>query len=697
MKNKKQKKSFYFYSKIIFLFTFAIFFIFFSIILIYVSTLKIPDFSNFENRKIQNSTQIYDRTGKVLLFDLHKDIKRIQVKSEDISVNVKNATIAIEDKNFYSHNGVRPTSLVRAFLANLKAGKIVQGGSTIDQQIIKNALLDTKKNIVRKIKEWALSVKLDKQLSKDSILTIYLNEASYGGNIYGIETASKYFFNKKAKNLSILEAAYLAALPNAPTFYSPFGKNLQKLEERKNLILKKMFEQKYIKEEEYKKALTEKVVWNSINDGDGKALHFIFFVKDYLEKKYGEEFLEKGGLKIITTIDYNLQKKGEEIVKKYALENAKKYHATNAGLIAVDPKTGQLLTMVGSRDYFDKEIPGKFNITTSLRQPGSAFKPIVYATAFEKGFNPNSVLFDVDTEFNTYCDVNHEVLEEYKNNDDIKCYAPKNYNDKFLGPINLRNSLAQSINVSAVKLLYLVGVKNAISTAEKLGITSLDKDNNYGLSLVLGAGEVSLLQITNGYAVFANNGLYNPLSFILSVEDKDGNILENYSKKENQVLESYITYQINDVLSDNVARTPLYGANSGLYFKDRPVAAKTGTTNSFRDTWVIGYTPNFTAGVWAGNNDNTPINNKLSGLIVVPLWSEFMNYALQNKEVENFIKTEIPKDFIDNNILKINPITEGIYCGGGNINSFLETNNPQYNLWNFGEEKWVNENGCVFN
>lgn len=689
-KNHPKRKFFNFIFRL-FLILLSCFLVFVTILIIYISTLTIPDFSNFANRKIDNSTQIYDNTGKILLYDVHNNIKRVQISGDEISQYVKDATVAIEDKHFYSHHGIRPTSILRALIANLKAGSIVQGGSTIDQQIIKNALLTQDKTIIRKIKEWAMAIKLDTQVSKNDILTIYLNDASYGGSIYGIETASQYFFGKHAKELNLAESAYLSALPNAPSYYSPYGNHITELENRKNLILKDMYEENMITQEEYLKAKTEKVVWQK-NNTSGKALHFVFYVRDYLENKYGKDVVDTGGLKVTTTLDYDLQSKAESIIKTHVLENAKKYHATNGSLVAIDVKTGQILTMVGSRDYFDTEIPGNFNAATSLRQPGSSFKPIVYATAFMKGYNPNTVLFDVPTEFNTKCSSNSTPLTSDPN---VKCYSPENYDGKFRGPVSIRNALAQSLNIPAVKALYLAGVKDSILTAQKMGITSLDPNGNYGLSLVLGSGEVSLLQITNAYATFGNEGTYNPPTFILSVTDKNGNILESYSQNSNNVIPKNVANQINDILSDNTARTPLYGANSGLYFGSRPVADKTGTTNNYRDTWTIGYTPSYAVGVWAGNNDNTPINKQLSGMIAVPMWNEFMTYLLKNKPVENFTKP----DTIINNSSDLPPV-KGLYCyfdGTGSYSySILDKNDSQYNLWKIPEDNWIRQNSCPF-
>jgi len=485
----------------------------------------------------------------------------------------------------------------------------------------------------------------------------------------------------------------LSALPNAPSYYSPYGNHIAELEDRKNLILKNMYNENMITQEEYTTAKNQKVVWQK-NNTSGKALHFVFYVRDYLENKYGKDVVDKGGLKVITTLDYDLESKAESIIKSNVLNNAKKYNATNGSLVTIDVKTGQILTMVGSRNYFDTEIPGNYNTATALRQPGSSFKPIVYATAFMKGYNPNTIIFDVPTEFNTKCSPNSTPLT---NDPNVKCYSPENYDRKFRGPITMKNSLAQSLNIPAVKTLHLAGVKDSIMTAQKMGITSLDPNGDYGLSLVLGSGEVSLLQMTNAYATFGNGGTYNPTAFILSVSDKNGNVLESYNQNSNNTIPKNIADQINDILSDNIARTPLYGANSGLYFGDRPVAAKTGTTNNYRDTWTIGYTPSYAVGVWSGNNDNTPINKQISGMITVPMWNEFMTYLLKDKPLEYFNKPDITQN--SNNIINLPPV-KGVYCYSDPTSyrsySILEPNDSQYSLWKTPEDNWVKQNSCPF-
>ncbi len=647
------------------------FFLVCAIVIIWLSSLTVPDLKSFEDRQIALSTKIYDRTGEIVLYDLHQDVKRTAIPFSDMGSYVKNATVAIEDSEFYQHNGIRLTSIFRAILANLTSASFSQGGSTITQQIVKNALLTNEKTITRKLKEWVLSLKIERVLSKEDILSLYLNESPYGGNIYGIEEASQTFFGKHAKDLTLLEASYLAAIPQAPTFYSPYGKNLDKLEERKNLVLSRMKELHFISDSEYDEAKKETVVWKPQEAKGIKAPHFVFFIRDYLAEKYGEDALMAGGLKVITTLDYTIQQKAEETVKKYALINAQKYKATNAGLVSIDPKTGQILAMVGSRDYFDKEIDGAFNITTAKRQPGSSFKPFVYATAFMKGYTPETVLFDVPTEFNPGCNAYGKT---YGSTSQKNCYMPQNFTGENNGPMTIRNAFAQSINVIAVKMLYLVGIDNAIKTAEDMGIRSLGTAKDYGLTLVLGGGEVRPLDMASAYGVFANSGVRNPATGILKVENKDGDVLEEYQDNNGgEVIPKQIALQINDILSDNDARAPMFGKKSSLYIEGRDVAVKTGTTNSYRDAWIIGYTPSFVTAIWVGNNDNTPMAEKASSTLSGPMWNEYMRAILPKYPNESFEK---PSQISGYENLK--PVLRGIWQGGESfvidkISGFLAT------------------------
>ena len=598
-------------------------FLFLGMLAAWASVVSIPSIDNFENRQVAESTKIYDRTGNVVLYDVHGNVRRTAIPLSEISPYVQKASVAIEDAEFYTHHGVRPLAILRAVWTDITTGHAKEGGSTITQQVVKNALLTTDKTIVRKLKEIILAIRLERLYSKDKILETYLNENGYGGTVYGVQEAAQYFFGVDAKDVDLAQGAYLAAIPQAPTHLSPYGTHRDELDQRKNLVLQRMKESGFITQSEYDQAHSEMVQFKDELTAGIKAPHFVFYVRDYLENKYSADVVEKGGLRVITTLDYDLQQKGEEIVKTYAKKNEKNFNASNAGLVAIDPKTGQILTMVGSRDYFDKTIDGMVNVTTSERQPGSSFKPFVYATAFEKGYTPDTVVFDLQTQFSTACDAQDVA------SDTPPCYSPSNYDGTFKGPLKLRDALAISENIPAIKVLYLAGIQDSIKTAQDLGITTLGNADRYGLTLVLGGGEVNLVEMTGAYSVFANDGVRNPPTAILRVEDKDGTILENFENKSVQVIDPQIARLMNDVLSDNNARIPEFGADSPLYFKGYDVADKTGTTNDFRDTWIIGYTPSFAAGSWAGNNDNSPMVKKIAAFIVAPMWHEFMTYALQ--------------------------------------------------------------------
>src|SRR5574343_118443 len=625
--------------------------------IIWFSTLKTPDLSVFETRKVAQSTKIFDRTGQILLYDVHNDAKRTVVPFEDISQKIKDATIAIEDLEFYTNKGIKPTAILRAIIANLTPGSgLTQGGSTITQQVIKNSILTKDKTITRKLKEWILAIKLEGVLTKDQILNTYLNENPYGGSIYGVEEASKTFFGVSAKNVTLAQAAYIAAIPQAPTFYSPYGNNRDRLDLRKNLVLQQMKSNGFITEEEYNKAVKEVVVFLEKNNSGIRAPHFSMYVKDYLVKKYGEDMVEEGGLKVTTTLNYAMQEKAEKVINNFSKTLENSFNASNTAMVAIDPKNGDILTMVGSRNYFEKGT-GNFNVTLAKRQPGSTFKPFVYATAFMKGYTPETVLFDAKTEFSTQCTVEGLPKNPKPNPEDDKktCYSPENYDGKYEGPEQMRTALAHSRNIPAVKKLYLVGIKDAIETAQSMGITSLTDPDRYGLTLVLGGGEVSLLELTSAYGVFANDGIRNPYRSILKVEDNKGNILEEATLNPSQAITQQSARQMSDILSDPSIRintiTPVV---ENLH---RQVAVKTGTTNDFRDVWIEGYTPNIAVGAWAGKNDNSPMEKKVSGVIITPVWGAFMAEINDMYEKESFKKPEeTPSD--------IKPVLRGIWQGG---------------------------------
>lgn len=697
MSHTKRRKAFVkkAFKEFIFL-LFSLGIIAFAVVVGWLASMELPDFNNFENRAIANSTKIYDRTGKIVLYNIHDNIKRTEIPLSEMSPYIKQATIAIEDAHFYEHYGFRPVSFVRAVLANFRSGSFSQGGSTLNQQIVKNALLTREKTVSRKLKEIVLAIKLDRELPKDIILQIYLNESPYGGTLYGIEEASLAYFGKHAKDLSLTESAYLASLPQSPTRLSPYGKNRELLEARKNLVLERMFELGYITEQEKITSQGEKLSFEVDVSSSGKALHFIFYLREYLEQTYGEDVVVNGGLKVISTLDYELQKKMEDTVREGALENAKKFNANNSALVAIDPRTGQILSLVGSRDFFDKEIPGQFNIATAARQPGSSFKPIVYAAAFLAGYTPETVLFDVPTQFSSLCDSYGNPKPGVKPS---ACYMPENYDETFRGPISLRNALAQSLNVPAVKLLYLVGLDNAIRLANKLGLSTINDPARYGLSLVLGGGEITLLELTNAYGVFANNGVYHKPIGILEVRDRNDVLLEKFSNTEEQVLPEYVASLVSSVLADKEAKRPAYGVNSPLFFGDRPVASKTGTTNDYRDLWVVGYTPSIVVGMWAGNNDNTPIEKKVAGLILAPVWHKAMDAVISGTPIEYFPEP-LPNT-------KEKPVLRGVWCQFGGIHEILHyvvrgdpdgpapinpSSDSQYLLWEEGLGRWLEKN-----
>lgn len=630
------------------------------LVALWSTTLRIPDLNTFHERRVSESTKIYDKTGEVLLYDAHKDVQRTVVPITEISRYLKNAIVAIEDAEFYEHNGIQPTAIIRAVLVNLGAFEFAQGGSTITQQVVKNSILTQERTVTRKLKELILSLKLEKQMSKEQILEIYLNEAPYGGSLYGAEEASLAYFGVHAKDLTLAQSAYLAALPQAPTYYSPYGNHRDKLDARKNLVLSKMNTLGFITKEDRVAAQKELVFFKPNATGSINAPHFVFYVIEQLEKMYGNDAVEKGGLKVTTTLDYELQLKAEGIMARHGEENEKKYSAKNAGFVAVNPKSGGIIVMVGSRNYFDAENDGNFNVTTSPnRQPGSSFKPFVYAAAFKKGYTPETVVFDLPTQFNTRCDAYGNPLpgETVKKS---SCYMPENYDNKYHGPMTFREALAQSVNIASVKVLYLAGLDDSLTTARDMGITSLTDKQRYGLTLVLGGGEVSLLEMVGAYGVFANDGLRNPTVAILKIEDSRGTTLYEHTATERRVLTADVARQIGDILSDNDARSPAFGDRSFLYFDGRDVAVKTGTTNDYRDAWIVGYTPSIAAGAWVGNNDNTPMEKKVAGFIVAPLWNEFMRSALEKLPIETFKEPPRTPE-------ELKPVLRGKWLGGESV------------------------------
>ncbi len=603
-----------------------------AVVLFYVSAIPLPDISNFDKRVISQSTKIYDRTGKILLYDNHNTIRRTVVGLDKISPHIANAAIAIEDDQFYNHNGVRIKSLIRAFVSTTFKGE-TQGGSTLTQQIVKNTLLTREKTLSRKIKEMIIAIRIEQKLTKAEILEIYLNEAPYSGNVYGVEEASEVYFKKPAADVTIAEAAYLAAIPQSPVYYDPNGPHRAELDGRAQYVLKRMHNLGYITYEEYQRALNEKVQFVSKAQTAVKAPHFVFYIRKYLEEKYGAEKVDREGLRVVSTLDFDLQAFAEEEAKKEALKNESLYNGKNIAVVAVDPQTGQILTMVGSRDFFDTKIDGQFNVATAARQPGSSFKPFAYATGFKKGYRPETVLFDVFTEFNASCSPTGQG---------INCYTPENFDSKYKGPMQIRNALAESRNIPAVKMLYLAGISDSIATAKSMGITTLNNPDQYGLSLVLGAGEVKPIDMASAYGVFATGGIKHNTTGILRVEDMSGKVLEEYKDDGGeQVLPDYVASAISQILSNEDLRTPTFGRGSSLNVPGHPVAVKTGTTNSNRDAWIVGYNPKISVAAWAGNNDNT-VMKKGGAQLAGPLFNKVIKKYLDEHGSEPLPNVPFP-------------------------------------------------------
>lgn len=585
------------------------------VILFAIVSRDLPDPNKVIDRTVAQSTKIYARDGTTLLYDVHGEEKRTVIPLEQIPDSVKQATIAIEDKNFYTNHGFSLTGIIKAgchqVIGNFAHLCPPRGGSTITQQFVKNAILTSEHTYTRKIKELILSYQLDRKFSKDQILQLYLNEIPYGSNAYGIESAAETYFGTSAKNLTLAQSAMLAAMVQSPSYYSPWGNHTDILVGRQQYVLSLMVEQGYITQAQADEAKAEDILAQVKPQSNSLiAPHFVMYVRELMAEKYGEVEVEQGGLKIITTLNIDKQNVAEEVVAKYADKNATKYNASNAALVSLDTKTGQILAMVGSKDYYDESIDGNVNVVLRPRQPGSSFKPIVYATAFQEGYTPETILYDLVTTFKT---------------DTGPDYVPHNYDLKEHGPVSMRQALAGSLNIPAVKTLYLAGINNVLDTAEKLGYTTLSDRSRFGLSLVLGGGDVTLLEHTAAYATFAREGVYHPPVAILRVEDSKGKVLEQYEERETRVMDPKVIRLLNSVLSDNGARAYIFGEKNYLTLPDRPVAAKTGTTNDYRDAWTMGYTPSIATGVWVGNNDFSEMKRGADGSIVAaPIWNEFM-------------------------------------------------------------------------
>lgn len=591
----------------------------------------LPDPQNINQGRVTESTKIFDSTGEHVLYEIG-EAKRTNVSLKQISSYVVQATLAAEDDQFYEHHGIAITGILRGIILKPLTGQRAQGGSTITQQLIKNSILSAERTLQRKVKEAVLAVELEQRFSKDEILEMYLNSIPYGSRAYGIEAAAQTFFGTSAANVSLAQATYLAALPQAPSYYSPYGSHIEDLKGRQEYILNRMASLKMITKEQAEAAKKEVVAFEPARENI-QAPHFVFYVKELLEEEFGERIVEQGGLKVITTLDMRLQKLAEDTLKNRQ-DQLKKLGASNAALVAINPKNGHILTMAGSLDYFNEEIDGNVNVAVRHRSPGSSIKPFVYAAAFSKGYTPETILVDAETDFG-------------------QGYKPKNYNLKENGPVTMRQALANSLNIPAVQTLYLAGVKEATKLAHDMGMDSLTDPDRYGLSLVLGGGEVRLLDEVSAYGVFANEGLRFDPQAILKVEDKEKTLFDAQESEVvgRQIIPPQIARLISSILSDNSARGLIFGTNTPLQMGSRPVAAKTGTTQDFRDGWTMGYTPSLVAGVWTGNNDNSPMGSKSDGVVTAgPIWNTFMRGALANTPIEQFVTPETKE--VPHNVLR---------------------------------------------
>ncbi len=664
---------------------------------------QLPPLSEFNSRLVNQSTKIYDRSGKILLYEIHGDEKRTIVPFDSMPEYLKQATLAAEDVNFYNEPAFDWKGIARALVINIKEGKMSQGGSTITQQLVKNVFLTPEKTFTRKFKELFLAIELESKYSKKEIFDFYLNQIPYGSNAYGVEAASQTYFNKPVNAVNLAEAAILASLPKAPSYYSPWGTHLKELLARKDYVLNRMEALGEITKEEKEKAQKYDLQFAPPSIGSIKAPHFSLAVKDLLVEKFGEEMVMNGGLKVITSLDWDTQQIAERVVAEGAKKNEELYKGKNSSLVAQDSNTGQILALVGSRDYFDKNIDGNFNVAIQgLRQPGSALKPFAYLTAFQKGYNPKTIIFDTETEFDT-------------TGEEDKSYKPQNFSEKFRGPVSLEEGLAQSINIPSVKILYLAGLDDVLSNIKKFGITTLKERWRYGLSLILGGGEVKLVDLVNAYSVFAEEGIGHKQSFILKVENSNGRTIEEYADNSQRIMDPQYPRLINQILSDKELRSSLFQSSFGLtVFDNKEVALKTGTTNDYRDAWAMGYTPSLVVGVWSGNNDNAPMQKHGSSILAaVPIWSAFLKEVLVKYPTELFVKPEpIPpttKPMLNGESV-FNPVVDGkTYPQIHNILYYINKRDPlgpvpeypeqdfQFQNWEKSVLEWAQKNIPDFN
>lgn len=568
------------------------------------------------------SSRIKDRDGK-LLYVFYQNEHRTWVSLDKVPQVLIQATLAIEDKEFYYHNGFSIKGIVRALWINFKdkSNEEIQGGSTITQQLVKNVLLSKEKTWRRKVREIILAIILEQKLSKAQILERYFNQVPYGGEIYGAQEASQKYFNKDVWEISPAEATFLAGLPAAPSAYSPTGANWESAKKRQLRVLEEMIKNHNLTMEE-----AQTIASVQLDVGNSKidivAPHFVFYVRDFLEKKFGYSRLDTAGLDVVTSLDGGIQEISDQAVSGEVARVAG-LRIKNGAALVLDVTNGDVLAMVGSKNYYAKDIDGKFNVTTALRQPGSSIKPINYVLALMNGQTLASGIDDSP--------VTYKIPGQ-------KPYTPQNYNKKFLGKVSIKTALASSLNIPSVKLLEQNGVSNMINLAEKMGIGSWQDKSRFGLSLALGAGEVQMTELAQAYSIFANLGKKVEVNPVEEIRNYLGEVVYKKQVEPGQVFEPKYAYLINMALSDDNARSPVFGYGSKLKIPGKTVAVKTGTTNSLRDNWAIGWTPRYLVAAWVGNNDNTPMSWVASGVSgATPIWNQIMHKLIDGKPDENWL------------------------------------------------------------
>jgi penicillin-binding protein 1C len=664
--------------KIIRLFLIIIFLsVSFLLFLFTIQSIYLPNPDLIGEKIVSGGTEIYDRTGKILLYKI--GFRRSWVNFEDIPENVIKATLIAEDEDFFSHHGISFKGILRSIYLNIKTKSLEYGGSTITQQLVRNLFLNKEKTLLRKINEIILALKLERKYSKNEILTYYLNSIYYGEGNIGIRAAADYYFDKKLKDLTLSEAVILASIPKAPALYAPVSKeNIERLKKRRDYLLLRLKEKAWITPKEYYLALDEEIKIVKTKYAGIIAPHFVIEVLKELKNKFPSLNLEEINLKVISTLDYDLQKIAEKAVFERAKRNKEKYGGNNAALMAIDPKTGEVLALVGSKDFFDESIDGQVNVPFRLRQPGSAFKPISYAALFELGYPDKTIVFDIPTDFGNY--------------------KPQNFDKKFKGPVTLRQALAESRNVPSVKVFYLADPERVVDLARKAGISYLKDWQNYGLSLGLGTAEVRMADLIRFYGALANDGKLVSQSLILKII-QDKKVIYEYKPEEKKIVSSQTARILNDILKDVEARKGLLQASLPLtIFPGYEVAIKTGTTQFYQDAWTFGYTPNIVVGIWAGNTDGRRMNSLGASLVAaLPIFHQFLSEAISSGKIqpENFIP---PEERIVNK-----PMLNGSWIspyGVHDILFYVDRKNPlgpipedpyqdpQYILWEKAVQRW---------